>query len=76
MKTLITIILSLLLTYAYGQNMLDRYQYWFNADFAGAHTDAVAPSATAVISKSVSAGHLPWGLHTFHFRVRDTAGVW
>ena len=76
MKTLITIILSLLLTYAYGQNMLDRYQYWFNADFAGAHTDAVAPSATAIISKSVSAVHLPWGLHTFHFRVRDTAGVW
>jgi hypothetical protein len=54
---------------------LSQYEYWFDEDHANAVVQTVATGQT-VFNFDAPSQNLPDGIHLFHFRVKDNAGVW
>ena len=51
-------------------------QYWFNNDQEYEYIDSLRVDANAIISHTIDASHLPYGLHHLYFRVKDDRGYW
>ncbi len=54
-----------------GQNTIDRYEYWFDENFAGRTVVDVAPVSPLQVATGIPTAGLPAGLHAFHIRFRD-----
>ena len=59
-----------------AQNKIKQYEYWFDDNFAGKTTVNAVESTEIQINTSVSTAALPTGLHSIHFRFKDTKGLW
>lgn len=59
-----------------AQNKINRYEYWFDNNFAGRTTSIVSPIENFTLNTSVPAAALLPGLHVIHFRFRDDNNAW
>ena len=59
-----------------AQNKIKQYEYWFDDNFAGKTTVNAVENTEIQINTSVSTAALPSGLHSIHFRFKDTKGLW
>jgi len=57
-------------------NTLVRYEYWFDQDYSQKITSAIAPTGQFVLNDLFDSQALQAGLHTFHIRFMDEAGLW
>ena len=60
----------------FSQKQLREYQYWFDNDFANVVTRPTPPMDTVQIIDNIHAGTLRYGMHVYHFRCKDNAGLW
>jgi len=59
-----------------GANQVNAWQYWFDADFAQAHTMNIGPAGTVQLSEAIPTATLSNGLHVIHMRFRDNRQQW
>ncbi|MEZ5011746.1 MAG: hypothetical protein R2744_09180 [Bacteroidales bacterium] len=55
---------------------LSSLQYWFDTGISEAVTTTLTPGTTCFTAADIPATALATGLHTFHFRVSDSNGMW
>lgn len=55
---------------------LVEYEYWFDSDYAGAQSTALAGNQYENVISNIDALALTNGLHTLHVRFKDAAGQW
>jgi hypothetical protein len=60
----------------YSQKQLNQYQYWFDNDFANVSSTTFPPQDSLQLLANISTSGLYSGLHIFHFRCKDTSGLW
>jgi PKD repeat protein len=53
-----------------------EYEYWFDADYAGAQSVAMSSNQYEQVMSDIDALALTNGLHTFHIRFKDASGKW
>lgn len=73
---ILTSLLALMSFVSLAQNEINGYEYWFDNDFAGKTTTAVAPVQQLTVNQLVSTSGLSSGIHTFNFRSFDKNGVY
>ena len=73
MKRFYLILTALAAVYlaAHTQNRINRYEYWFDNDFASGSVVGVTPVSILQLTSSISTTGLSEGLHYFHIRFRD-----
>ena len=75
-----TILIALLFVgfigFCNAQNKIKQYEYWFDDNFAGKTTVNAVENTEIQINTSISTAALPSGLHSIHFRFKDTKGLW
>jgi hypothetical protein len=59
-----------------NQNLIDRFQYWFDDHYSLATTVNIAPQAQYNMISTIDAVALSRGMHRIHFRYREVGGVW
>jgi hypothetical protein len=55
---------------------IDRVNYWFNNNIAGAAEEAVSGSGSFLFNPAIAADGLPDGLHVLNVRFRDSGKKW
>lgn len=58
------------------ENTIVAYQYWFNQDYPQAITAEANHQQAFILEAMIEPSELPEGIHTFHIRFRDEAGLW
>ena len=76
MKKIFTICFALLAFLAVAQNKINRYEYWFDSDYASRVTTGITPAANYTLSTAVPTTSLSPGLHVIHIRFRDDSLKW
>ena len=61
---------------AYGNKKITAYEYWFDNQDTSRVLTNVTPVETFSLIDSIEATSLPIGLHGFHIRFKDDAGLW
>ncbi len=74
----IVLVLATCLTsaYAFSQNAISQYQYWFNSDFGNAVVVQQEFAKNVDIAPKIDASSLTEGLHVLNIRFQDKNGVW
>jgi PKD repeat protein len=62
-------------TYSANNNLV-QYEYWFDNDYANAQTATTSNASQVNINTLIDAQSLLSGIHTFHIRFKDAAGMW
>jgi hypothetical protein len=71
-KILILIsIIALPVISVFGQNKINHYEYWFDANYAAKTDVSISPVATLNLNASIATTNISNGLHTFHIRFCD-----
>jgi hypothetical protein len=60
----------------YSQKQLNQYQYWFDNDFVNVVSTSISPQDSIQFLSNLNTVGLLSGLHVFHFRCKDTSGLW
>ncbi|GAO31519.1 T9SS type A sorting domain-containing protein [Geofilum rubicundum] len=58
------------------ENKMAHYQFWFNADYASAVTQAAGDQPVLNLSEVLGASVLKDGLNTLHLRFKDSRDAW
>lgn len=74
MKYIIQIVFVFVTIFAFGQNNIAGYEYWFDDDFSGKVTTPVAPVTQLSLNTNVSTSSLNTGVHTISIRSWDENG--
>lgn len=72
----ILFILAILPVMLTAQNKINKYQYWFDENYAVAQSNAVSPQTNINLNTAISASVLAPGLHTLHIRFCDDSSRW
>ncbi|MFH2143679.1 MAG: PKD domain-containing protein [Bacteroidota bacterium] len=75
MRKFYLILLSLCSVFAFGQNQINGYTYWYNSDYAGKITQTIVPQQQADLQFLANTDGLPQGLNVFHFQAFDINGI-
>jgi PKD repeat protein len=59
-----------------ANNNLVEYEYWFDNDYANAQTASTSNVSQVNLNTLIDAQTLVSGIHTFHIRFKDDAGLW
>lgn len=62
---------ALSIPYAIAQNKINKYEYWFDQDFANKNTTAVSATADFNLNTSIPTSSLTPGVHVFNIRFID-----
>ncbi len=73
-KLLIIFLLSFTFCTSVAQNTINRYEYWFDNDYAGKLAVPVTPVTTLNLNQNISTAALSTGLHIFNIRFKDANG--
>ncbi len=72
-KIIFTFILFILLHQLSAQKALSNYQYWFDQNYAAAQYGI---QTNDEFIANIPANGLSFGLHSFHYRAKDSTGKW
>ena len=72
----LTILLILSLNVLAAQNRLTGYEYWFNSNFAGRHTEPLSPAVIHEFAAALEVSDLPDGVNVLHLRYKDEQGLY
>ncbi|MCF8380999.1 MAG: T9SS type A sorting domain-containing protein [Bacteroidales bacterium] len=69
-------ILIFLVSSAFGQTKVSRYEYWFDSDYLNKTQVSVALTDQFTLSEMIPTSGLDHGVHTYNIRFQDDAGQW
>lgn len=59
-----------------AQNTINRYEYWFDDNYAAKVSRDVPPQNTLQLISGINTSALKIGLHIFNIRFKDERGIW
>jgi PKD repeat protein len=75
-KVRITVLSCFIVSALHGQTTINAVQYWFDQNQTSGETLSLQPGSYVVWDASIDASALSPGLHTFHYRFRDSEDRW
>ena len=60
----------------FSQNTINQYEYWYDGNYTDKTTIAVSPESTLDLNQLISTTSLPFGLHIFNIRFKDSNGLY
>lgn len=76
MKKIFSFVILLLCINMHAQNKINRYEYWFDNNYAARTTTNITPVVNYTLNTGVPTTTLTTGLHVIHLRFRDDSSRW
>ena len=76
MKTILTVILLLLMSYSFGQSNLSNAEYFIDTDPGYGNATSIDLTTNPAIIDEIILNDLPIGVHWFYLRAQDENGIW